>query len=95
MKMNDVLKKSPNTLVGRNGSLLQVTNWHDPFSQQYAEPLSSGPQRGDIVLLVATEETDENFGWIDILHAEKVCRLKIHPKYWMRHFMPWPRGGFV
>ena len=85
--------KNPNTLHGREGALLQVIDWND-LGIYYVAP-STSPQRGDIVMLVAIEETDEYHGSIQVLHSDKVFVKKTHPKNWMRHFIPWPHGGFV
>lgn len=90
----DAEMKSPNSIAGRNGSLLRVTNWTD-CAGHWSAPTANKPQRGDLVMLVASENFDDVDGWIEVLHAEKVWKLYVHPKYWMRHFIPWPRGGFI
>ena len=90
----DTEMKSPNSIAGRDGSLLQVTNWlNDSGPYWRSEP--NGPKRGDLVMLVASGKLDDDYGWIEVLHAEKVWKLNVHPKYWMNYFMPWPRGGFI
>ena len=92
MNMYEKMKKSPNTITDREGALLQVTKWPELGSSIASDKC---PRRGDIVMLVASEEVDEFCGWVDVLHNEKVIRLHEHPRKWMWYFLPWPRGGFV